>query len=287
MEMNAFSNELSQLKTFLKRRVKTARKYREKMEKRLFECLAWEQEQHFSELLQANLYQSKGKKELFVSDWEQEGKLIKLTLDPSLKPHEEVAKRFKRAKKLKLGLPFAEKLLQEAKNEETQWLSILDAFLKVVTSEELAVFKTLHALPLPQTKKSREELKIPVKPYWEYKSQSGFNIWVGKSAFMNDQLTFRYAHGNDAWLHVTDFPGSHVIIRLPAKLQLDEETLQDACQLALHFSKAKGRGEGEISFTHVKHVRRMGKTKGKVQIANEKRIFVKQNATRLASLRRL
>ena len=284
METEAFAKELSRLKAALKRRAKSARKYREKAEKRLLECQGWAHEQHLAELLQAHLYLvTKGIHELVVADWEQEGKPVTLLLNPLLKPHEEVAARFKSAKKLKRGLPHAESQLLQAQAKEEEWTTILQEFEAIRTPDALEAFHGAYTLPQPQVKISPEK-KPPPKPYWGYISSAGIPIWVGKNAKMNEQLTFHYAHGNDGWLHVTDYPGSHVVIHLSSKSTWDEETLKDACQLTLHYSKARLKGAAEVSLTHVKYVRRFGKEKGKVQIAKEKRLLVKRDEGRLSKL---
>jgi len=52
--------------------------------------------------------------------------------------------------------------------------------------------------------------------------------------------------------------------------------LQDALQLALHYSKAKNRGEAEVCLTQRKFVSRLKKGKtGQVQISKHKIIFIR------------
>lgn len=278
-------DDFKKLKVSLKRRLKTAKKYLAKSRTHLENCNRWQKDFHHAELLQAFLYQiPKGATEIRVPDWEKEGAEVCLELDPALKPHEDVAKRFRKAKKQKAGLKFAEREYEKAEKEVLKWREIQEKLSSITSQTELQAFLEGIALPTPQ-KKSAPQDKAPPKPYLEYMSATKVPIWVGKNAAMNDVLTFRYARGNDYWLHIADVPGSHVILRLAKDQKIDRETLNDALQLALFHSKAKERGEGEVILTHVKHVRRFGKEKGKVQVANEKRLLVRLDKEHLDRLK--
>lgn len=180
-------------------------------------------------------------------------------------------------------MPHAERELKRAEKNLYYWQTVFEELNKVKTKEELEILQSSFLLPQPQRPPNKETV-VPVKPYWEYLSKTGTKIWVGKSASGNETLTFHYASGNDNWLHVSDSPGSHVVIHQPQE-PLDEETLQDALTLALYHSQLRSQKEGEISLTKVKYVGRLGKKKGLVQIANEKRHFVKLNKERLVELR--
>lgn len=94
------------------------------------------------------------------------------------------------------------------------------------------------------------------------------------------------ANGRDWWLHVRGCPGSHVIIRLDKNLEPDSETLKDALQLALYYSKARHQGEGEICFTQRKYVSRLGKNKtGLVQISKHQTAWIRLDPVRLQALK--
>lgn len=253
------------IKDSLKRKLKSSKKYQLKWEKYLAECLDWKKVFHTGELLQANLYQiPKGTKEIEVSDWENDT-LRKIPLHPPLTPSEEVKGYFKKAKKLKTGIPFAEKEVEKGRLAVEKWTALLAQL------EEDPTLDLKHLFP-SQEKKEKEKKVLP-KPYHEFFSPTNIPIWVGKNAAMNDILTFQHARGNDLWLHVADYAGSHVVIRPERNQTIDEKTLEQACQLALYYSKARERKEGDVVMTQVKNVSRVGKVKGKVAIHHEKRVF--------------
>ncbi len=269
-----FTSEQVRLKSTLKRRIRTLKKALLRAQNQMTACNEWESLYHAAELMQANIYKiKKGDTTLAAEDW-LNNTPVTLTLDPKLKPHEDIAKRFKKAQKLKKGLPYAQNEVERNEKALEAAKLTLNALESVQTEEELTVLKEQYPLPKPQEKPKKGE-KVPSKPYIEYLSDTGIRIWVGKTAAMNDQLTFRYANGNDPWLHVAEYPGSHVVIHPESNQTIDSGTLEKAMQLALYHSKARRFKEGEVVVTQTKHVRRFGKEKGKVQLANEKRYFIR------------
>lgn len=278
------SQTLIRLKALLKRRLKSSKKYLLAVQEKLTDALSWQKQHHEAELLQANLYLLKrGAKEIEISDWEKEGALVTLTLDPKLLPQEEVSARFKKSKKLRLGIEPLKNQLEKAAREQTRLADMLNSLEGIQNEEELEVLKTRFSLPIPQQKPSKKIPKEPSKPYLEFFSASGIPIWVGKNAKGNDQLTFHLANGNDTWLHAAGFSGSHVVIR--SSKEIDEEALKDALQLALQFSKAKNEGQAEVCLTKRKFVSRLGKAAGKVQVSQQKVFFVKADPQRLLHLK--
>jgi len=77
-----------------------------------------------------------------------------------------------------------------------------------------------------------------------------YMILVGKNEKGNIKL-LKNANANDYWLHIKNYPGSHVIIK-NNKLSLPENVLQKAAQLAVAFS---GKEEGEVDYTKRKFVK--------------------------------
>jgi predicted ribosome quality control (RQC) complex YloA/Tae2 family protein len=88
----------------------------------------------------------------------------------------------------------------------------------------------------------------------------GFEILVGKGDAENDRLTFGLAAPLDAWLHVAGPAGSHVVVRNPGRLPLDEiprSVVERAAELAAWHSKARGaRGKVEVHVCRVADVRK-------------------------------
>jgi predicted ribosome quality control (RQC) complex YloA/Tae2 family protein len=119
-------------------------------------------------------------------------------------------------------------------------------------------------------------------PYRRFLSTDGLPIYVGKNARENDELTFKFAHSDDLWLHAHGIPGSHVVVRLEKGSDPPPETLRDAATLALLYSDLKKSGKGEVIYTRRKWVRKVkGQSPGTVTVTQEKAIFVQLDRARL------
>jgi predicted ribosome quality control (RQC) complex YloA/Tae2 family protein len=97
-------------------------------------------------------------------------------------------------------------------------------------------------------------------------SDGGYEILIGRNNRQNDELTFRLARKDDLWLHVKDYPGSHVIIRCRGG-QPDEQTVALAAALAAEHSRAGG--QAAVDVTQVRYVKKSpGAKPGMVTYSN-------------------
>lgn len=87
-----------------------------------------------------------------------------------------------------------------------------------------------------------------------------YQILIGRSAQMNDILTFEVAGDDDWWFHVKGVPGSHVVIKSLIKKEPNfegelppKEVVEKAIRLAVDNSKA-GSGKVEVVYTQRKNV---------------------------------
>jgi predicted ribosome quality control (RQC) complex YloA/Tae2 family protein len=104
---------------------------------------------------------------------------------------------------------------------------------------------------------------------------NGFDIWVGKSAANNDELTMRHSHKNDLWLHAKDVTGSHVLIKWKPGKPYTTEVIKVAAQLAAYYSKLKGSALVPVIYTPKKFVRKpKGAEPGSVVVDKEEVIMV-------------
>ena len=113
------------------------------------------------------------------------------------------------------------------------------------------------------------------RPYRSF-TFDGFEILVGKAATDNDHLTFRIAEPHDLWLHVAGgTPGSHVVIRNPARGAVPEPVTRCAAALAAWYSKARNAARVEVHLCRASDVKKArGATAGQVQIAHYKSLKV-------------
>jgi len=95
----------------------------------------------------------------------------------------------------------------------------------------------------------------------------------------------RHARGNDVWLHTRDYPGAYVFVKVIPGKSIPLDTLLDAGNLAVYYSKARSSGYAELYYTRVKYLRRPreGK-KGLVLPTQERNLSVKLDPVRLDRL---
>lgn len=276
-----FQKQKQAVASFLHKQVSQAKKALKKGEEALNKCQSWKERQHEALLLQAHLHKvHKGLQEITVSDWEQEGKERTIALDPSKNPREEIEKRFKQSKKLKMGIAYNEKRVAEAQKEKAHWEVQSKRLNEADNPEALAPFlNLLTAAPVVDRERK-------VLPYHEFTTQAGLKIWVGKNAQNNEKLTFSLARGSDWWFHASGYPGSHVVLKVGKNNEPDPESIQDAVQLAIAYSKAKDKGEAEVCMTQCKFLSRIGKGKtGKVQVSKHRTVHARFDPERMKRLK--
>lgn len=87
-------------------------------------------------------------------------------------------------------------------------------------------------------------------------SSDGYDIYVGKNNFQNDELTFKMATGNDWWFHAKNMPGSHVILKSQGDVEPPIRAFEEAGSLAAYFSKGSKSDKVEIDYIQKKHVKK-------------------------------
>ena len=93
-----------------------------------------------------------------------------------------------------------------------------------------------------------------------FRSTTGIEILVGADDRSNDQLTLKFGHPEDIWLHVNGAPGSHVLLRCGSEsVEPDRQSIREAAALAAWFSKMRHGGLVSVHYCRLKHV---GKPKG-------------------------
>lgn len=288
LELQAeFDKKKHQAETQLKSQLRQNLKAKDKFSQELDAALGWEKVQHEATLLQANLYKiMKGMTKICVHDWLKENAETEILLDPTLSPAEEIAKRFQKCKKLKRAIEPLKRQLEQASKNIGKVSNLLDQLGQITSEQDLKIFCQRSYLPVFKEEVPKHALPTPALPFREFFSEAGLQIWVGKSAKDNDKLTFTHANGSDYWLHARDVPGSHVVLHLGKQKEPDEESLKDAIQAALFYSKACKNQEGEVCITQCKYVSRFGKDQpGKVQISQHRTVYAKMDQERLKKLK--
>ncbi len=180
---------------------------------------------------------------------------ITIPLDPTLSAQENAKKYFDKYGKLKRTYEAVTGLLTQTQAEVTHLDSIQTALDIALSEEDLVQIKEeLIEAGYVRRKGGSKKVKITSKPY-HYRSGDGFDIYVGKNNFQNDELTFQFASGSDWWFHAKGVPGSHVIVKTNGQ-ELPDRTFEEAGRLAAYYSKNRGGDKVEIDYVQKKQVKK-------------------------------
>lgn len=129
----------------------------------------------------------------------------------------------------------------------------------------------------------KRELPARLAPK-RYRTADGLEVWVGKSDEGNDILTTRLARGSDLFFHIEGDPGSHVILRT-GKDEPPQESLLEAAELAVNFSRARHATRAAVHIAAVKDISKpRGAKPGLVYVHRGRALQLRRNPERLARI---
>jgi predicted ribosome quality control (RQC) complex YloA/Tae2 family protein len=289
----------------LRKEAKTRERKLEKLARELDEARGAARLERQGELLKGVLSRvRRGDREVVARDYET-GEDVAIALDPTRSPAENLERIFKRYRKAVRGLAKAgaqrdavraaggeiDRLAGEFRSLSERGGESVDEMRAF--SERSAVRDLLKryapvspgrpAQPRLPTEKKFGGRAVPgrLAPR-RYRSEGGLEIWVGRSARGNDHLTTRLARGKDLFFHLDGAPGSHVVLRTEGRPDPPSESVLDACELAVHFSKFKGASRADVHVVPIKNVRKpKGAKPGLVTVHGGKTVHLRRIPGRL------
>ena len=209
----------------------------------------------YGELLNTYGYSAQpGDKSITVQNY-YTGEDLTIPLDETLTAQENAQRYFERYQKQKRTFEALSEHIRETEAEIEQ-LSSVCTFLDLALSEEdlVQVKEELTDAGYIRRRYSGKKVKITSRPY-HYISSDGFDIYVGKNNYQNDELTFKTASGSDWWFHAKGAPGSHVIVRAKGQ-ELPDRTFEEAARLAAWYSASRNAPKAEIDYVEKRHVKK-------------------------------
>jgi predicted ribosome quality control (RQC) complex YloA/Tae2 family protein len=118
-----------------------------------------------------------------------------------------------------------------------------------------------------------------------YTLPGGWEVWVGRSAAQNDELTHRVAGPRDLWFHARGAQGSHAILRISSgKGEPAKSVIEAAAAIAAFHSKARNSKLVPVAFTERRFVRKpRGAPPGTASMDREKVLFVEPRVPKEAA----
>ena len=186
------------------------------------------------------------------------GEEITIPLDPTLTPQENSKKYFDRYGKLKRTQEALEVQIADTTSEIEHLESISNALDIAAEESDLSQIKE-ELMEYGYVKrhygnKKGAKMQVKSKPF-HYVSSDGYDIYVGKNNYQNDELTFKFATGNDWWFHAKKMPGSHVVVKTKDGT-LPDRTFEEAGNLAAFYSKGRTAPKVEIDYLQKKNVKK-------------------------------
>lgn len=232
------------------------------------------------------------------------GDTYTIALDPSKSPAEQMQGFYSRARKAERRAMRGGSGMADLEERETALAHLERAFLSSVERGDLQDFATADAAdllrryapkhPPPSTRASSKNAAPRVsyrigkrelpRRLWprRYRSADGFEIWVGRSDEGNDILSTRLAKGRDLFFHLDAAPGSHVILRTEGRDDPPGESLLDAAELAVHFSKGRNTTRAVVHIAPANLVRKpKGAKPGLVSVGGGRNLNLRRDEARL------
>ncbi len=249
------------------------------LEARLAEYADPERLRELGDLITSSLHTAaRGDRVLQVEDFFHGGVPLAIELDPAASPAQNARSFYERAHKARLG-----------KGKVEQEIAELRATLARIRSEREKLSAGGDPAALASAARKAAEPRRPAVGtgtpglvFWSGR----FKCIVGRTGAENDALLRRAVRGNDWWFHARDWPGAYVFVKAQPGKSLPLETMLDAGNLAVHFSKGKGSGGGEVYYTQVKYLRRAkGARRGTVLPTQEKNLSIRLEPDRIEKLK--
>lgn len=256
-EFNRSNDRLRQIKNNIERKIngqkKSVKKKIQILNKNISKEKSMDSYRKKGDILAANINKiKKGDKEINLSNFYDDNKNIKISLDDRKNPWENVDSYYKGYKKIKNSIDFA-KIDLPKQNEYLDYLNQMSDFVERSESikdldeirDELIENKIIK-----KTSKNKNNKKTKSKPM-QFKTIDNSDIFVGKNSRQNDYITLKLAGKNDYFFHVRNAPGSHVILKTN---ELNENDIKAASYLAAINSSQANSLKVDVDYTEKKNV---------------------------------
>ncbi len=187
------------------------------------------------------------------------GEDIIIPLDKEFTPIENAKRYFSRYNKLKRT--YEALLIQRAETtEDINYLESVSNALDIATNDNDLDLIKKELIESGYIKKSSGRKKnkkgsTPKGSCMHYISSDGYDIYVGKNNFQNDELTFNNRSLGDWWFHAKGIAGSHVVLK-SGGADVPDRAFEEAGALAAYYSKGRDSQKVEIDYTEIQNVKK-------------------------------
>lgn len=252
----------------LKQKIKQSENYILKTSDKLKQIEKSRSPEEVANIIMANLHQiQRGHSKVILTDF-YSNEPIEIKLNVSLSPQKNAENYYRKSKNRHQEI---NSLKENISNKEK---NIDKLSRQILCIEEVDHTRALRKYLKDQGLSKKEKSKQEHLPYHIFEID-GWQIFVGRNAKANDELTLKVANKNDLWLHAKDVSGSHVVIRQKAGQNFPNNIIEKAAALAAFNSKRKTDTLCPVIYTPKKFVRKVkGALPGQVIVEKEEVVMV-------------
>lgn len=224
----------------------------------------------YGDLLSANLYRlQKGDRTVLLENfYEPELPTVEIALDPRLTPAQNAQHYYALYRKAATAEEKLQTLMAASRSELEYLDSVYDAVSRTDGEQELQEIREELAAQGYLRPTARKGSRHKPLPPLRYRTDDGFSVLCGRNNLQNDQLTLRYAKGQDLWLHTQGIAGSHVILEGDGR-DFSDLAITQAAMIAAYHSKGRASSQVAVDYTLVRYVKKpYGARPGKVIFTN-------------------
>lgn len=275
LALNRFEGSFKPLLQAIRKRHAGASRSLERVEEELAQPSRADRYEHLGHLLMAQLHMVEaGADETQLPDLLGDGSMITIRLDPKLSAVENAQRMYEKAKSTRAAREVAEDRLEGLKTQMQKLDVLLEEVKNLSDASDVSDFKKKHAdllSTLQQTSSDQDGI-----PYRRFELPEGYEVWVGRNAKQNDDLTLRDARPFDLWMHARGVAGSHTVLRVKGRKDTPpKHVVERAAAIAAWFSKARTSSMAPVIVTQRKYVRKPRKAAaGSVRVEREEVILI-------------
>jgi predicted ribosome quality control (RQC) complex YloA/Tae2 family protein len=216
-----------------------------------------------------------GDEEVTLPDLFEDGEPVTIPLDPAKSVVDNAEYYYARARRTRRSREEAEARLDETVERAEKARALHDEITAIDTLDGIKTFQKKRESDIAPFV-DRPDADVNTFPFRRFDLGDGFEVWVGKNARQNDELTFHVAQKYDLWLHARGVPGSHTVLHLPNRdAEPGRRRKHIAAAIAAYYSKARGSGLVPVMMTRRKYVRSpKGAAPGAVRVEREDVLLV-------------
>ncbi len=244
-------------KTVIKLLERATKKY-DLQRKQIKDCENKDKYKVYGDLLNTYGYSLKGGDLSFSCDnYYDNNKNIDIPLDPNKTGIENAKKYYDKYSKLRRTEVALKSEITKTEKSIDHLSGILQSIDTSVSDYDIHQIQAeLNEYGYINDKQNIKAQKIKSEPI-HIISSDGYDIYIGKNNYQNEEVTFKIASSNDLWFHAKKVPGSHVVVKCNKLLEdIPDRLYKEAASLAAYYSQNRNNSKVEVDYTLRKNLKK-------------------------------